>query len=40
MMKELDYEIQKLDGIVNSIPVDKILDQMGFPNNYMDLVEL
>lgn len=40
MMKEIDYEINKLDGIVNSIPISKILDTMGFPSNYMDLVDL
>lgn len=40
MMKEFEYEIEKLDGIVNSIPIEKILDRMGIPNNYMDLVEL
>ena len=40
MMKEIEYEIDKLDGIVNSIPISKILDRMGFPSNYMDLVDL
>ena len=39
-MKEIEYEVEKLDGIVASIPVNKILDQMGFPSNYMDLVDL
>ena len=40
MMKEIEYEIEKLDGIVSSIPVDKILDRMGVPKNYMELVDL
>ena len=40
MMKELEYEIEKLDGIVNSIPIEKILDRMGIPTNYMELVDL
>lgn len=40
MMKEIEYEIEKLDGIVNSIPIEKILDRMGIPSNYMDLVDL
>lgn len=40
MMKEIEYEIEKLDGIVNSIPIEKILDRMGIPNNYMDLIDL
>ncbi|MEE3342619.1 MAG: Abi family protein [Bacilli bacterium] len=40
MMREIEYEIEKLDGIVNSIPIDKILDRMGIPKNYMDLIDL
>ena len=40
MMKEVEYEIEKLDGVVDSIPIEKILDQMGIPSNYMELVDL
>ena len=40
MMKEIEYEIEKLDGIVDSIPIEKVLDQMGIPANYMELVDL
>lgn len=40
LMKEVEYEVERLDGIVDSIPIEKILDRMGFPVNYMDLVEL
>lgn len=40
MMKEFEYEIEKLDGIVNSIPITKILDRMGIPKNYMELIDL
>ena len=40
MMKEIEYEIEKLDGRIDSIPIDKILDRMGFPKNYMDLMDL
>ena len=39
-MKEFEYEIEKLDGAVDSIPVEKILDRMGIPLNYMDLIDL
>lgn len=39
-MKEIEYEIEKLSGIVNSIPIEKILDRMGIPTNYMELVDL
>ena len=40
MMKEIEYEINLLDGVINSIPIDKILDRMGIPKNYMDLINL
>ena len=40
MMREVEYEIEKLDGAVDSIPIDKILDRMGIPTNYMDLVNM
>lgn len=40
LMKEFEYEIEKLDGAVDSIPVEKILDRMGVPTNYMDLIDL
>jgi len=39
-MREIEYEIEKLDGRVDSIPIEKILDRMGFPVNYMDIVDL
>ena len=38
LMKELEYEIEKLDGAIDSIPIEKVLDRMGFPSNYMDLI--
>lgn len=40
MMREVEYEIEKLDGRIASISIDKILDRMGFPKNYMDIVDL
>lgn len=40
MMKEFEYELEKLDGRVDSIPVEKILDMMGVPKNYMDIVNM
>lgn len=38
MMKEIEYEIELLDGRVDTIPINKILDAMGFPENYMDII--
>lgn len=40
MMKEIEYEIQLLDGRIDSIPIEKVLDRMGIPTNYMDIIEL
>lgn len=40
MMKEFEYEIEKLSGKIDSIPVEKILDTMGVPKNYMDIINM
>ena len=40
MMKEIEYEIELLDGRIDSIPIEKILDRMGFPKNYMEILDL
>ncbi len=38
MMKEIEYEIELLDGKVDSISINKILDRMGFPQNYIEII--
>ena len=40
MLKEFEYELEKLDGRVDSIPVEKILDTMGVPKNYMEILDM
>lgn len=40
MMKEIEYEIELLDGKIDSIPIEKILDRMGFPKNYLDIINI
>ena len=40
MMKEIEYEVEKLDGAIDSIPIEKILDRMGIPHNYMEIIDL
>lgn len=40
MIKEFEYELEKLDSRIDSIPVEKIMDTMGVPKNYMDLVDM
>lgn len=40
LIYEIGYEIDVLDGKVDSIPLDKILDNIGFPTNWRDIVLL
>ena len=40
MLKEIDYEKELLDSRIDSIPREKILDRMGIPKNYLDLLDL
>lgn len=40
MMREVEYEVEKLDGIIDSIPVEKILDRMGFPSNFIEIIDV
>ena len=40
MMREIDYEIGKLSGVIKPIPLAKILDRIGFPENYMELINM
>ena len=40
MLKEFEYEFEKLDGMIDSIPVEKILDTMGIPKNYMNILDM
>lgn len=37
MLNELSYELDILEGKLEVITIDKILDQMGFPTNYREL---
>lgn len=40
MIYEIGYELDILDGKVNSIPQVKILDRMGFPENFREIVNI
>lgn len=40
MMENLDYEINLLAGKLKTISIDKVLDRMGFPANYKEIVRL
>ena len=37
MMNELSYEIDRLDGVVKTIPLNIILNKIGFPDNWRDI---
>ena len=40
MLREFEFEFKKLDAEIDSIPVEKILDTMGIPKNYMELLNM
>ena len=40
MLNEISYEIDYLKGRLNTIDITKILDKMGFPTNYKDIVRM
>ena len=40
MLNEISYELDYLSGRLHSISIDKVLDRMGFPKNYKDIVRM
>ncbi len=40
LVYEIGYELDVLDGKVESIPQEKILDRMGFPTNFRDIINI
>ncbi len=40
LMNEISYEIDRLEGRLHTISIEKVLDRMGFPKNYMELARL
>ena len=40
MFNEISYEIDYLTGRLHTISIDKVLDRMGFPKNFKDLVRM
>ena len=40
MLRKFEFEFKKLDAEIDSIPVEKILDTMGIPKNYMELLDM
>lgn len=39
-LNEMSYELDILDGKLNAIPLLKVMDKMGFPENYKELARL
>ena len=40
MLNEISYELDYLTGRLHTISIDKVLDRMGFPKNYKDIVRM
>ena len=40
MMNEINYELDRLSGKLNTIPISEVTDRMGFPTNYKDIMYL
>lgn len=40
LVNETSYEIDILDGIVDTVPLDTILNKIGFPNNWKDISKI
>ncbi len=38
MMNEINYEFDRLSGKLHTITIDEVLDKMGFPPNYRDIM--
>lgn len=39
LLNEISYEIDVLAGKLNVIPIAKVLDRMGFPENYIEIID-
>lgn len=39
-MNEVEYELNRLAGKLNTIEINKVLQEMGFPENYKEIVRL
>ena len=38
MKKEIEYELELLDGRVDTIPINKVIDRMRFPKDYIEII--
>ncbi len=40
LVYEISYEIDVLDGKVDAVPLNDILNKIGFPDNWRDIVNI
>lgn len=40
LINEIEYEIGQLDSRIDTVPINVILNQIGFPNNWRDIIDL
>ena len=40
LIGEISYEVDYLDGIVDTVSLNSILNRIGFPDNWRDIVEV
>lgn len=40
LIDEMKYEVDRLDYFINTVPLESILNRIGFPNNWYDLKKL
>ena len=38
MMNEINYELDSLSGKIKTISIEEVIDKMGFPPNYKDIM--
>ena len=40
MIREMSYEIDMLDGKIDTVPVETILNRIGFPTNWKEIITM
>jgi hypothetical protein len=40
MIRELSYEIDVLEGKINIVPIETILNRIGFPTNWKEIMTI
>ena len=40
LIYEIEYELNILEGKLNSISIEKVMDRMGIPTNYKEILNI